>query len=363
MNRPSFARLSTQNLLHNLEVIQQQAGKSKLIVMIKANAYGHGLRSVAKRLNGKVALMGVASIDEALALRKAGVSNSILLTQGVFSPEELPIAAQQDFHVILHQPQHLEWLDTTTLPQPLHAWIKVNTGMSRLGFPPKDALKHYQALCEHPKLFPPLRILSHFACADEREHPLNYQQINAFDALVSQTHTEYSLCNSAALWHFPEKHYDYVRPGLALYGISPLPGHTANDLGLKPVMTLQSALIAIQHCHAQDPVGYSARFSCPQDMPIGIVTFGYGDGYPFTAKPGTPVLVGDTLCPLIGQLSMDMLTVDLRDHPNATVGEPVTLWGEGLPIERVAQHTQVTPWVMVTSVLNRVKFLWNDTDA
>ncbi len=358
MSRTAIAVLSTENLLHNLQVIQEKVKPAKIIAMVKANAYGHGIRSVSARLDKHVAMLGVASIDEALALRKSGVKCDILLAEGVFEASELMVASTEKFHVVFHHASQLEWLQKSHCPLPLQAWMKVNTGMGRLGFSLADAKKAYAQLCMSPIITKPVRVLSHFACADEPEHLLNAEQIKAFQSLIQDLKTEYSFCNSAALFAFEDCYYDYVRPGIALYGISPLPSRSAQSLHLKPVMTLQSSLISVQNMSKGAFVGYGARYQCPEAMPVGVVAFGYGDGYPISARDGTPLLVNGIECPLVGRVSMDMLMVDLRPCAQAKVGDPVILWGQGLPIERVVEHTSNITWDLLTGVQHRVKFLW-----
>lgn len=358
MSRSAIAILSTENLLHNFKVIREKVKPAKIIAMVKANAYGHGLRSVALRLAQQADILGVASIDEALALRQSGVQTPIMLAEGVFDRSELITASTERFHVVFHNDTQLEWLEKSQCPLPLQAWLKINTGMGRLGFAMDHALARYERLYKNPQVEKPVRLLSHFACADQKNHPLNKEQLDNFQQFTQKISTEYSLCNSAALFHFPDVHYDYVRPGLSLYGVSPIPGVTAESLGLKPVMTLQTSLISVQTYDEGTPIGYGARYRCPERMPIGVVAFGYGDGYPITVRDGAPLLVNNVECPLVGRISMDMLTVDLRNCPTAQVGDPVILWGNGLPIERVVAYTQNIPWDMLTGVQHRVKFLW-----
>ncbi len=358
MSRTATALLSTENLLHNVKIIKQKVGSARVIAMVKANAYGHGIRSVSKRLDGHVDMLGVASIDEAMALRQCGVQSPILLAQGVFQPDELKLASTEGFHVAFHHEMQVDWLEHTHLSKPLNAWIKINTGLGRLGFAVENALEYYDKLSSNPHIAAPVRLMSHFSCADEPEHPLNEQQKQTFKTLISQIDTEYSLCNSSGLFHFPECHYDYVRPGIALYGVHPIKGHRAAELGLKPVMTIQSSLMSVHTLQKGACVGYSARYQCPENMPVGIIAFGYGDGYPLTAQDGTPILVNHQECPLIGRVSMDMIAVDLRNCPHAKVGDQVILWGNELPIERVAEHTANITWDMLTGVQNRVKFVW-----
>lgn len=356
MSRPTFAILSTKNLLHNLSVIKNLIKPAKIIAMVKANAYGHGIRSVALRLNEQVDLFGVASIDEALALRKVGIKTPILLMQGVFEPNELLIASTERFHVVFHNKEQIEFLKKSYLPIPLQAWIKVNTGMGRLGFNSEEVDFFYKELlkCQTESV----KILSHFSCSEDLKSPFNKKQINLFEQLAKHINTEYSLCNSGGIFHFPDTYYHYVRPGISLYGVSPIKDKIGADLNLKPVMTLQTSITAVKMLKKGDYIGYGARYRCPEDMPIGIVAFGYGDGYPITAKDGTPVLVNNTLCSLVGRVSMDMMTVDLRACPSTQVGDPVILWGDQLPIERVATYTMTIPWEMLTSIQHRVKFLW-----
>lgn len=371
MSRTAVALLSTENLRHNATILKQKTN-TKIIAMIKANGYGHGIRSVAKRLEGYVDMLGVASIDEALALRKAGVMAPILLIEGVFEPSELLIAASEHFHIVLHNDQQVAWLLRSKLPFPLSVWIKIDTGMGRLGFSLHEGALCYNQLKSHQNVQKPLHVLSHFACADEKNHPLNQAQMDAFETFICQhtdpSTTQYSMLNSAGIFHFPKYAYHYIRPGLALYGISPINGLMANDLDLKPVMTLQSSLIAIKSMTKGKSIGYGSRFMCPEDMVVGVIAFGYGDGYPITAKDGTPVLVNGVQCPLIGRVSMDMMTVDLTPLLKQAlsnsdlipkIGDPVILWGNDLPLEQVAAHTQNLTYDILTGIQNRVRFLWS----
>jgi len=357
MGRTAIAILSTENLLHNLGIIKKHAPHSAIMAMIKANAYGHGLRSSALRLDGHVASFGVASIDEALALRKVGIKAKITLMEGVFDPSELLVAAAEKFDVVFHSDDQLRWLEEASLPAPLAAWLKVDTGMGRLGFSLSEADRALSrlSLCQVQK---PVGIMSHLACADEREHPQNALQIERFGRLVSNFWGNKSLNNSAAVFNFPDSNYDLVRPGLALYGISPVQGAQGSDLLLKPVMTLQTSLISVRHEKKGAFVGYGCTYSCPADMPVGIMAMGYGDGYPQKNPQNTPVLVNNTRCQVIGRVSMDMAAVDLRACATARVGDPVTLWGPKLPMEEIAHATGRTAYDLLCAVQSRVKFHW-----
>lgn len=360
MSRTAVAILSTENLLNNLKVIKEKAPQSKIIGMVKANAYGHGLRSVSARLEKHVDMLGVASIDEALALRKIGIQIPIVLAEGVFEPNELLVASTEGFHVVFHEEVQLQWLANLSCPLPIQAWLKIDSGMGRLGFNIDKAPAFYKQLSKSRQIAHPIRIMSHLACADDSKNPLNQKQIEAFNSFIKNISGvgEYSLCNSAGVFQYPGSHHNYVRPGIALYGASPILGKSAAELNLKPVMTLQTSLIGIKDMTKGAPIGYGARYQCPQDMRVGIVAFGYGDGYPRSARDGTPILVNNIRCELVGRVSMDMIAVDLTSCPNAKVGDPVILWGNGLPIEEVASFTDNVSYDLLTGVQNRVKFHW-----
>lgn len=360
MARHTSCTLSTANLLHNLETMRRAATGKRIMAMVKANAYGHGLRSVAQRLDGLVDSMGVASIDEALALRDAGIKGTITLIEGVFTPDELEVAATQGFYVVFHNAKQVEWLEAAKLPKPLFAWLKVYTGMGRLGFPEAIAGAAMEALSKSGNVIQPVGIMSHFACADEPQHPLNVQQMETFKTLFKGHAGPRSLCNSAGILSFPAHQHDWVRPGIALYGASPFDARSAADIGLKPVMTFKTKLISVQTLRKGSTIGYGARYVCPEDMPIGIMAVGYGDGYPRSARDGTPVLVDGVRCGLAGRVSMDMAAIDLRPVPHAQVGSAVTLWGEGLPVEEVAPCTSNIVYDLLTGIQNRVKFEWTE---
>ena len=368
--RSAVAYLSKKNLIHNVKVINQLASNSKLIAMVKANAYGHGIRSTALRLQNYVDSYGVASIDEALALRKAGILNQIVLMEGVFEPEEILIASKENFSIVFHNQQQIDWLDCYSskhlISNPINSWMKIDTGMSRLGFNLQEAVNIYKYLSENSSIFAPIGVMSHFACSDYISHPLNMQQITNFnnffhDILIK--HGNYnaikSFCNSGAIFNFPEQHYDVVRSGIALYGVSPVAGKTAKELNLKPVMTLQTKIIAIKNLSKNSSVGYGAKFVCKRDTKAAIIAIGYGDGYPRNSIDGTPVVVNNKICKTIGAISMDMATIDITDCLDVKLGDQVVLWGEDLPIEQVASASETSVYDLLTSVQHRVKFFWN----
>jgi alanine racemase len=352
MSRLLIAEISQANLVHNLNVIKNLVAPAKIIAMVKCNAYGHGLKSIAKIISPHVDVLGVGCIEEALEIRKADINSPILLVQGIYEPAEIHIAIQNNLDIVFNNQDQITWLDQELAQSnsQINCWIKVNTGMGRLGFEPDDAEKVYAYLSQHKNVNQPIRIMSHFACADNTEHSLNAIQSSTFKNFINNKNSEYSLCNSAAIFNYPDNHYDFVRPGIALYGVSPILNKTGLEFNLKPVLTLKTKLMSVQTRQQNTSIGYNARYVLDKPKLIGTIACGYGDGYPLTAKDGTPVLVNGHECPLIGRVSMDMLTVDLSNSPNAKVGDDVVLWGEGLPIEKVCSYTQSIVWNMLTGL-------------
>jgi len=357
MNKRAVAVLSTNNLIHNLSVIKSYVKNAKIIAMVKANAYGHGIRSVSLRIAHLVDMLGVASIEEAMILRVGlKIKTPIILMQGILEPNDLKVAADNDFDVVLHNHTQLWWfLDQG---DKLNVWIKVNTGMGRLGFDISEVFQVYESLKKSHKAKGIVRVMSHFACAEDPEHEMNYKQIKLFQEIVNIIDTEFSLSNSAAIFNFPQHSFDYVRPGLALYGASPVVGKMADAYDLKPVMTLSTILMSIHNFKKGEYIGYGATYECPEDMPVGIASFGYGDGYPLKNNGKAQVLLNEQLCNVIGKVSMDMIAIDLKKYPNAKIGDKVILWGEGLPVENLAAQTHNSPYNLLAGVQNRVKFIW-----
>lgn len=374
VSRAATAVLSTENLLHNLSVIKSYVPGKQIIAMIKANAYGHGLRSTAMRLCQHVDMLGVASIDEALILRKIGIKTRIFLAEGVFKKIDLAIAAAEGFDVVFHDHLQVDWLLASALKNKIRAWVKVDSGMGRLGFVPDEVQMIIERLVLSGNIYNKLGIMSHFACADDPSNAKNVQQEAVFNKTLTNTcrtlqdlnkdfELIVSFCNSPALMTMPDCQYDVIRPGLAIYGASPIKGMSAGNLNLKPVMTLRTQLISIKQHKAGSTIGYGGRYICPEDMHVGVIAFGYGDGYPRSAQDGTPILVNGVRCSIVGRVSMDMITIDLRNCPSAVVGDTVVLWGDGLPIEDVAIRTSNVAYDMLTGVQHRVKFYWTEVSV
>lgn len=354
MMRPLRARLSAGALSHNLAVVRRYASQShtrvRVMAIIKANAYGHGIGFAAEAL-GDADAFGVASLDEGLALREIGVAKPVCLLEGLFDARELPIAARNNLSIVVHQDSQVDFLSATQ--RDVGVWIKIDTGMHRLGFAP-DRL---DAVLKRLHAMPAVRIqgvMSHLARADEDDSVPTHEQIALFTRSTEGRALPRSLANSAGILAFAESHFDWVRPGIMLYGSSPFAHRSADSLGLQPVMTLESELIAIHDRRRGDAIGYGGDHVCPEDMRIGVVAGGYGDGYPRHAPAGTPLLVNGVRAPRIGRVSMDMITVDLRPIPDARVGSRVVFWGEGLPADEIASRAGTIAYELFCNVNARV---------
>jgi len=354
MTRPARARIDLQALQHNFSRVRQSAPRSKIMAIIKANAYGHGLVSSARALPDADAF-GVATLDEAIELREAGFDRRIVLLEGIFSHADLALISGFGVDSVLHHISQVELLEQGPLTRPLDVWLKIDTGMHRLGFMPDKVTELVGRLRNIPQL-ETIRFFTHFACADEPDNDYTRQQLACFHDSLELLAGERSLANSAAVLAWPDTHGDWVRPGIMLYGSSPLVGRSAEALGLRPVMTLVTQLIAIKHCKKGDAVGYGGSWVCPQDMNIGVAAIGYGDGYPRHVPAGTPVLVNNKPVPLVGRVSMDMLCVDLGSQPGAAVRDEVVLWGEGLPVDEVAAAAGTISYELLCNVNRRVQF-------
>lgn len=340
-------------LRHNLAVARRVAPRSRIMAAVKANAYGHGLVRVARALEEADAF-GVAALNEALELREAGVSKPIVLLEGFFHADELELIAEHRLEVALHHLPQLEALERFNSSQPVSAWIKIDTGMHRLGFLPDQVADVRDRLLALGARIHLRGFMTHFANADDRNDPTTLRQLEQFAWATSIYEGERAIANSAGLLGWPQSHADWVRPGIMLYGASPFIGRTGVQEGLRPVMTLHSELIAVNALSRGDAVGYGGAWTCPEAMKVGVVAIGYGDGYPRHVPTGTPVLVNGKRVPLIGRVSMDMITVDLRTQPEACVGDPVVLWGEGLPVEEITESAGTISYDLLCRITRRV---------
>jgi alanine racemase len=348
--RPILATVSKSALAHNLAVVKQHAPRSKVMAVVKANGYGHGLFNVAQGLNAADGF-AVLGLNEAIDLREAGYEQTLLLLEGVFAAAELNIATSYRIDIVVHSEQQIEMLEQTALIAPIHVHLKINTGMNRLGFAAQDFQQAYQRLqdCESVAS---ITLMTHFATADE---PIGIASaLGVFNQAVGAIKAPLSLANSAAILRHPEAHMDWVRPGIMLYGASPVSQVLATDYGLKPVMQLTSELIAIQYLKSGDSVGYGHRFTASEATRIGVVACGYADGYPRHAPNGTPIAVAGKITRTLGRVSMDMLFVDLTPIPHAKIGTQVELWGSQVPVDAVAEASGTVGYELLCAVAPRV---------
>ena len=328
------------------------------MAVIKANAYGHGLVATARALTTADAF-GVARLEEGLALRAAGIANAVVLLEGVFTAEELQLAGQEQFELVVHSFQQLELLEQFTGSQRFSIWFKLDTGMNRLGFrlDEFDAAWRRLGRC---KAVRNKRLMTHLAAAEEVGGMSARTQIGRFDALTGSIALERSIANSAGLIGCPDARVDWVRPGLMLYGISPVPNADADQLGLRPAMTLQTQLIAVRHIRSGEAVGYGGIWRAQRDSIIGIAAIGYGDGYPRNMRAGTPILVNEQLASVVGRVSMDMTAVDVTDLGGVQIGDAVIVWGSGLPADRVAPYADTIAYELVCGISQRVAVEWSE---
>jgi len=375
MSRPAWAEIDLKAYHHNLQVVRRTAPSSRVVAIIKANGYGHGIIRTANALPDADAF-GVASIDEAMLLREAGIKQRIILLEGIFDADEFELVIEHNLDLVVHSRAQISLLKniskkTSSIANhsPVSVWLKIDTGMHRLGLAPAEVdsvLSQLQALTF---VRTPVIFMTHLAKADEINDVANIKQLECFDSIMLSmksnqtqrisvdTRLEKSIANSAAVLSLPESHVDWVRPGIMLYGISPMSDKISTEFMLRPVMSVKSKLIDIREIAPGEAVGYGAQWVSERVTRVGVIAFGYGDGYPRHATNGTPVYINNEVVPLIGRVSMDMITVDLSNHKQAGVGDEVELWGKHLPVEKVAQCAGTIAYELVCGITQRVKFI------
>ena len=333
-------------LKNNLQLIKKLANGKKVMAMVKANAYGHGLLDVATALPD-VDCLAVARFKDAMFLRNNGINKRVVVLSGAQSAQEFALCAQHKIDSVLHDPAQLEFLAASSATEPVQLWVKIDTGMHRLGFSTDDGPAIISELKTNPKVKDHIEVMTHLANADDLQHQLNNVQIKALKAL---NNPGASLCNSAAMLNFSEVQSDWLRIGLLLYGVSPIAGLDAASLGFKPVMTFSAPAVAIKTLPKGALVGYGSVYTCPETMPVAVLAAGYADGYPREVSADAYCLQTGRKCPVLGRVSMDLLVVDLRTAPNVTVGDNFELWGKNLPVATVAGFAGTIPWVLLSGV-------------
>ena len=356
-SRKTYSIINLPALVSNYKNIANLAPKSDTIAVIKANAYGHGAVEVAKKLSPHVPALAVAFIDEAIELREAGITLPILIMEGALSHNDFSIALQHDFWLMLHTLEQVDWLNKLTPSYAGKLWLKVDTGMNRLGIKPSDVKSVLTKLTSEQ--LESLVLCTHFSSSEERDNPKTLCQIQQFERINQEHCYKTSLANSAGILNWPQSHGDYNRLGLALYGASPIP--TKNlPIKLTPVMTLQSTIIALRKLSIGESVGYGEIWQAKRPSVIATIAIGYADGYPRNAKNGTPVFIKGQIAPIAGRVSMDMLTIDVTDIADVNLGDIVELWGENLAIETVAEYLETINYELLTRVSNRVTRVYEE---
>jgi alanine racemase len=351
------AEISRKALQANLARIRELAPQSKIMAVVKANGYGHGLLNVANSVatyDQGADGFGLARLEEALELRSGGVNARLLLLEGFFRVTDLPLLVQHHIDTVVHHESQVEMLEQAELTTPVTVWMKIDTGMHRLGFSLAQFDAIYQRLLACHNIAKPIHLMTHFACSDEPDNSFTQAQIDAFESVTASLDGDRSLANSGGMLFWPQSQRDWIRAGIALYGVSPMVGDKGGNHGLVPAMELKSQLISVKDHQAGDSVGYGAFWRASKDTRIGVVAIGYGDGYPRHAPEGTPVWLNGRRVPIVGRVSMDMLTVDLGLDSQDKVGDEVLLWGSALAVEEVADHIGTIAYELVTKLTPRV---------
>ena len=345
-------------LATNLALVKARAPTSKVICCVKANAYGHGMVEVAGVLAAEADALAVASIDEARILREAGITAPILLLEGFFESSELVAVEALDLWSVVHNRNQLDALQQTRLQRPIDVWLKLDTGMHRLGFPTDEAASVFAELSNLEQVNK-VRLMTHFACADELDNDFTALQIDRFNQAVQALGAERSLANSAAILGWPAARADWVRPGYMLYGLSPFGQQHQSAHQLTPVMTFESQIIEIKQVARGEGIGYNHAWRAQRETRIAVVAAGYGDGYPRNTKNGAPVLVQGQRAKTLGHIAMDMMMVDISAIPSATIGSPVELWGKQLSVNEVAAYSGYSPYELLTRMPSRATVCYN----
>ncbi len=352
MTRAAIKQIDLEAIRHNYRLAKSMASGAKAMAVVKADAYGHGAVKVATALAAEADGFGVACLEEAMELRAAGIDNRMLLLEGFFSADELSAIDELELDITVHSPHQLQQLLAADLSRPVNVWLKLDTGMHRLGFNAEQFKQAYRQLADSEKVAE-IVLMSHFARADETACRATAEQIALFNQTTAGLDGPVSLANSAAILAWPEAVGDWIRPGMMLYGASPLDQPNEASLRLQPAMTLSSEIIAVKTLNTGDSIGYGATFRCTRPTRVAVVAMGYGDGYPRQAANGTPVLINGTRCPIIGRVSMDMLTIDVTAVEHVAAGDPVQFWGPDLPLTDIAPHCDTIPYELVTRLTRR----------
>jgi alanine racemase len=358
MSRTTVATIHLGALRHNLARLKALAAPSQVMAVVKADAYGHGLERVARALDGEADAFAVAALGDGLRLRAAGHRQRIVVLSGPDNASDIAEMQRLQLDAAIHHDTQLQWLAQADATRGrLRVWLKVDSGMHRLGFAPGRVAGVHMRLAAMPGVDPSIGLLTHFSESEVFGGEQTPAQIACFDEATRMFVGPRSLSNSAAVLGWPDARGDWVRTGGLLYGLSVVDGKSGADFGFRPAMTLSTRLIAINRIGQGERIGYNGTWTCPEDMPVGVAAVGYGDGYPRSAMAGTPVLVGEQSVPLIGRVSMDLVTLDLRAAPAAKIGDRVILWGPQLPVEAIAAQSATISYDLTCGMTRRVLFI------
>jgi len=361
--RATRATIHLAALRDNLARVRALAPRSRVMAVVKADGYGHGLERVARALAGADAF-GVASIADGERIRAVGLDNRVVVLGGLDEARDIPEMRRLALDTVVHHDSQLALLESAPAGAPLRAWLKLDTGMHRLGFAPERANEVHARLQACAAVDPAIVLMTHFSNSDAFGDPVTPAQVQRFLCIARGMDGERSLANSAGVLGFPDAHADWVRVGGLLYGVSVVAGKCGADLGFAPAMTLSTRLVAINRVARGERIGYGHAWECPEDMDVGVAAIGYGDGYPRHAGSGTPVLlVHGRRAPIVGRVSMDLVTIDLREHPEARVGDEVVLWGPRLPVEEVAAAAGTIGYELICGMTRRVSFVEDESPA
>lgn len=362
MSRTTVATIHLGALRHNLARLKQLAASARVMAVVKADAYGHGLERVARALDGEAEAFAVAALGDGLRLRAAGHRQRIVVLSGPDNAHDIAEMQRLQLEATVHHDAQLQWLAQAAPTRGrLRVWLKIDSGMHRLGFAPERAAAVHAQLLAMAGVDPEIGLLTHFSDSEVFDGEQTPAQIARFSEATGQVDGPRSLSNSAAVLGWPAARGDWVRSGGLLYGLSVVDGRSGADFGFRPAMTLSTRLIAINRIGKGERIGYNGTWTCPEDMPVGVAAVGYGDGYPRSAAAGTPVLIGEQPVPLIGRVSMDLITLDLRTVPAAKIGDRVVLWGAGLPVETIAAQAGTISYDLTCGMTRRVLFVEDES--
>jgi len=347
-SRRVYGSVDSSALSHNFALARKCAPNSRIMSVVKTNAYGHGLIPVAKLLDDSTDAFAVATLEEAASLRLSKIRSPICVLSGFFSPDDCKTLRDYDISAVIHCMDQINLLKRSANSKPVSVWLKVNTGMNRLGFPPQSLTSVLDKL-SNLNTVDIAGIMSHFACADDVNSNYTARQFEQFLRATENIPLPLSIANSAGILKWPESHLDWIRPGIMLYGVSPIEGESANQLGLRPALNLYSRLIAVNSVCKGEKVGYGLNWTAPVNTRVGIIACGYGDGYMRSASGRTQVLIDERPADIVGTISMDSMAVDLTRHPQAKAGDRVKLFGKGMPVEQIAAATNTIPYEFLCS--------------